>query len=81
MPRTHTPDVREQVRLIEKGVAQKEPRFINRALRSLTSLRKKTNNSVLRRLVMTYYPTGELSVKFSLMHVLERQEIVLGCVI
>ena len=52
-------DVREQMKLVDRGVSQKEPRFINRAARSLQSLRKKTNDNVLRRLIMAYYPPSE----------------------
>ena len=61
-PHTHThtiPDIREQLKSIERGVTQKEPRFINRAVRSLQSLRKKANDNVLRKLLMTYYPPSE----------------------
>ena len=51
-------EIREQMKLVEKGVAQKEPRFINRAIRNLHSLRRKTNDTVLRAVVMAYYPPG-----------------------
>ena len=47
------------MKLVEKGVAQKEPRFINRAIRNLHSLRRKTNDTVLRAVVMAYYPPGK----------------------
>lgn len=49
-------DIREQLKSVERGVTQKEPRFVNRAVRSLQSLRKRTNDSLLRKLVMIYYP-------------------------
>ena len=53
------PDIREQMKLIERGVHQKEVRYINRALRSLRSLRRKTNDAILRRVTVAYYPAGE----------------------
>jgi 26S proteasome regulatory subunit N3 len=49
-------DVREQLKLIERGVSQKEQRYISRALRSLPSLRKKLNDNVMRRLVSLLLP-------------------------
>ena len=59
-PHTYTMlDIREQLKSIERGVTQKEPRFINRAVRSLQSLRKKANDNVLRKLLMTYYPPSK----------------------
>ena len=53
-------DIRDQLRLVERGVAQKDPRYISRAVRSLQSLRKRTNDSVLRRLAVAYFPAGRL---------------------
>ena len=41
-------EIREQIRLIEKGVHTKESRFILRVLRSLPNTRRKLNNSILR---------------------------------
>ena len=46
-------DIREHAKLIEKSMLNKEPRFLNRALRSLLSLRKKLNPEVLRRAINT----------------------------
>ena len=54
-------DIREQLKLIEKGVSQKESRFINRALRKLLSVRKRLNDTVLRRLLMLTFPPGMCS--------------------
>lgn len=50
-------DVREQMRLIERGVVQRELRYIVRAVRSIQKLRKRTNNNVLWCLLMSL-PTG-----------------------
>ena len=48
------------MKLIERGVQQKEPRYINRAVRCIQTLRKKTNDAILRRVTVAYYPAGEL---------------------
>ncbi len=52
-------DIREQMRLVERGVNQKEPRFINRAVRSLQSLRKRVSDGILRKLIIAYYPPSK----------------------
>ena len=49
------------MRLVERGVNQKEPRFINRAVRSLQSLRKRINDGILRKLITAYYPPSKSS--------------------
>ena len=51
-------DIREQMKLIERGVNQKELRYINRALRCIQALRKKTNDTILRRVTVAYYPSS-----------------------
>ena len=53
-------DVREQMKLVERGVQQKEPRYISRAVRCIQALRKKVNDSVLRGIAVAYYPASEL---------------------
>jgi 26S proteasome regulatory subunit N3 len=50
-------DIREQMKLIERGVHQKETRFISRAVRCLPALRKKTSHAILRRVTVAYYPS------------------------
>ena len=52
-------DIREQIRLIEKGVLCKEPRFILRVLRSFPSTRRKCNVFVLKTLLQQLYPSQE----------------------
>ena len=52
-------DIREQMKLIEKGVNQKEPRYIHRAVRSLQSLRKKVTDPIMRRVVSIYFPPSK----------------------
>ena len=50
-----SPDIKEQVRSIEKAVNAKEPRFILRVLRGLATTRKRLSENVIRRLVQFYY--------------------------
>ena len=47
------------MKLIERGVNQKELRFINRALRCVQAIRKKTNDAILRRVTVAYYPSSK----------------------
>lgn len=53
-------DIREQMKLIEKGVNQKEPRYVHRAVRCLQSLRKKANDAILRKVVSVYFPPSKM---------------------
>lgn len=52
-------EIREHVKLIDKAVSSKEPRFILRVLRSLPNTRRKLNPNVLRALASTFYPSNE----------------------
>jgi len=47
-------DVKEQLKQIDKSVVNKEPRYVSRVLRSLTSTRKKLNQAILLKLVSNY---------------------------
>ena len=47
------------MKLIEKGVNQKEPRYIHRAVRCLQPLRKKMNDVILRKVIAIYFPPSE----------------------
>ena len=51
------------MKLIERGVNQKEVRYINRALRGIQSLRKKTNDAILRRVTVAYYPASKYTTR------------------
>lgn len=51
-------ELREHVKLIDKAVSSKEPRFILRVLRSLPNTRRKLNSNVLRALASTLFPGG-----------------------
>ena len=52
-------DIREHLKLVEKGVSHKESRYINRALRGIAAVRKRLNDAVLRRLLITTFPPGQ----------------------
>lgn len=62
-------DIKQQIRLIEKGVLLKDSRFIQRVVRSLTTIRKRLNNSVLRRLVNIYVSQPNFASRDSLLKV------------
>jgi len=50
-------DIRENIKLIERGIHSKETRYLIRVMRSLFSTRKRLNDSVLKRLINYYYIT------------------------
>lgn len=52
-------DIKEQIRLVERSIVSKEPRFVLRVLRALPATRRKLTPNVLRRLVATYYGRAE----------------------
>ena len=54
-----SPDIREQIRHIEKAVSTKEPRFMSRVMRSLVNTRRKLSPRVLRRLITGYLTVPE----------------------
>lgn len=51
----YIPDIREQVKQLEKAVYGKDHRYAFRVLRCLANTRRKLNTNVLRRLVKGYY--------------------------
>ena len=53
-------DIKDQLRLIEKAVINKEPRYSSRVLRSLVTVRKKLNENLLVNLIATYAQAGLL---------------------
>jgi len=56
-------DIKEQLKQIDKSVVNKEPRYISRVLRSLTSTRKKLNQEILMKLVSNYaQPATKISI-------------------
>ena len=54
-----SPDIREQIRHIEKAVSTKEPRFMSRVMRSLVNTRRKLSPRILRRLITGYLTVPE----------------------
>lgn len=53
-----TVEIKANIALIERGVAELEPRFTHRVLRSLTALRKRIDSKVLRDAIEENYPAG-----------------------
>jgi len=47
-------DIKEQLKQIDKSVVSKEPRYMSRVLRSVTSTRKKLNQTILLKLVSNF---------------------------
>lgn len=58
VPPTPTAEIRANIALIERAIADLEPRFTHRVLRSLTALRKRLDNKFLRDAIEENYPTG-----------------------
>lgn len=50
-------DAREALKLVERGVTHKEVWYISRGVRSMHAIRKRQNDTVLRRLIVAYFPT------------------------
>ena len=61
VPLTPVAEIKANVVLIERAVTTLEPRFTHRVLRSLTHLRKKLDNKVLRDAVQAIYVMGAFS--------------------
>ncbi|KAF8345308.1 PCI domain-containing protein [Amanita rubescens] len=55
IPLTPLQEVKANVTLIDRAVANLEPRFIHRVLRSLTSLRKKLDENIIRNAIDELY--------------------------
>lgn len=53
-------DIRENIKLIERGIQSKETRYLIRVMRSLFSTRKRLNDPVLKRLINYYYITSHV---------------------
>ena len=58
VPPTPTAEIKSNIALIERAVADLEPRFTHRVLRSLTALRKRLDNKILRDAIEENYPSG-----------------------
>jgi hypothetical protein len=59
-PPSPVADIKSNIALIERAVSTLEPRFTHRVLRTLTSLRKRIDDKVLRDAIEELYPKGEL---------------------
>jgi hypothetical protein len=62
-PPTPLAEIKSNVALIDRAVSTLEPRFTHRVLRSLTALRKRTDETVLRNAVEDIYPKGKFWVQ------------------
>ncbi|KAI0327221.1 diphenol oxidase-A2 [Cubamyces sp. BRFM 1775] len=63
VPLTPVAEIKANIALIERAVATLEPRFTHRVLRSLTHLRKRLDNAVLRDAVNEVYTTDSSTKK------------------
>lgn len=52
-------DLKEQIRLVERSIVSKEPRFVLRVLRAIPATRRKLTATVLRRIIGHYYNRPE----------------------
>jgi hypothetical protein len=59
-PPSPVADIKSNIALIERAVSTFEPRFTHRVLRTLTSLRKRIDDKVLRDAIEELYLKGEL---------------------
>ncbi|KAF9016907.1 diphenol oxidase-A2 [Hymenopellis radicata] len=65
-PETPVSEIKSNIALIERAVSTLEPRFTHRALRTLTGLRKKLDDTILYTAISEVYPKGS-SVKDGLL--------------
>ena len=71
-------DIRQHVKHVEKAVSTKEPRFMSRALRAIVTLRKKFNDSVLRKAILLFIPASPTAaVQKNLLEYLEEVCIII----
>lgn len=57
---TPVAEIKFNIALIERAVSTLEPRFTHRVLRTLTALRKRIDDTVLRHAIEEAYPKGTL---------------------
>ncbi len=67
-PESPVTEIKSNAALIEKAVATLEPRFTHRVLRTLAALRKRLDDSVLRKAIEEVYPKGAETVRFHRKH-------------
>ena len=61
-PPSPTAEIKSNVTLIERAVSTLEPRFTLRVLRTLTTLRKKLDDKVLRDAIESIFPSGQFTL-------------------
>lgn len=61
-------EIKNNIALLERAVSTLEPRFTHRVLRTLTALRKRIDDTVLREAIELAYAKGSLSVSYILIH-------------
>lgn len=66
-PPTPVEEIKSNTTLIERAVSTLEPRFTNRVLRTLTALRKRVDDTVLRTAIEEVYGKGDRPVKKTLL--------------
>ncbi|OCH87224.1 hypothetical protein OBBRIDRAFT_796403 [Obba rivulosa] len=66
-PPTPVQEIKANVALIDRAVSTLEPRFTHRVLRTLTSLRKRLDDKVLRDAVTELYPDADSPVRVALL--------------
>merc|ERR1712186_315649 len=52
-------DLKEQIRLVERSLVSKEPRFLLRVLRAIPSTRRKLTAPLLHTLILAFYHKAE----------------------
>ena len=67
VPPTPTAEIKSNIALIERAVADLEPRFTHRVLRPLTALRKRLDNKILRDALEENYPSGVYAFVYTFM--------------
>jgi 26S proteasome regulatory subunit N3 len=57
-PPTPQAEIKTNLLLIDRAVSTLEPRFTHRVLRTLTGLRRRLDDAILKEVVETAYPKG-----------------------
>ncbi|KAI0044948.1 diphenol oxidase-A2 [Auriscalpium vulgare] len=73
-PPSPVAEIKSNITLIDRAVSTLEPRFTHRVLRTLTALRKRLNEQILRESISEVYPPDS-SVKSSLLSLLPDADI------
>lgn len=58
LPPSPVAEIKSNIALIDRAVSTLEPRFTHRVLRTLTALRKRIDDKVLRDVIGELYPKG-----------------------